>query len=176
MRILGISAGIIFFDQVTKILVKSKFALGESIEILGDFLRFTYIENPGMAFGIRFAGPWFFILFSFIASGVILYYLHKLRNERLKIRIPLALILGGAVGNLIDRILYHRVVDFIEVGVGAYRWPVFNIADSAVTVGMVILISLILFERDEQQKDISVVKMTGPNPDDSEERDNWQSR
>lgn len=176
MRILGISAFIILFDQLTKLLVKSKFALGESIKILGEFLRFTYIENPGMAFGINFAGPWFFILFSLIASGVILYYLYRLRNERLKVRIPLALILGGAIGNLIDRFFYGRVVDFIEVGVGSYRWPVFNLADSAVSIGMVFLISVIIFEKEDQQKDTSVVKMAERNPADSEERDNWQPR
>lgn len=173
MRVLGISVFIVFIDQATKLLVKANFELEESIAIVGDFLRFTYIENPGMAFGLQFAGPFFLTAFSLIASVVVLYYLYKLRHEALKLRIPLALILGGAVGNLIDRFLYGRVVDFIEVGVGEFRWPVFNVADSSVTIGMVFLIALILLEKEEGKQDTSTLKMKEPNPADSEERDIW---
>lgn len=176
MRILVISIIIILLDQASKLLVKAKFAIGESVSVLGEFLRLTYIENPGMAFGIRFAGRWFFTIFSLIASLILIFYIIKLRRERLMVRFPLALILGGAIGNLIDRFLYGQVVDFIEVSVGSYRWPVFNAADSAVTVGMIMLIALLIFEKEERQIDNSTIELDQPNPADSEERDIWQTR
>lgn len=156
-------------------MIKSNFELYDSTPIAGELIRFTYIENPGMAFGIKIAGPLFFTIFSAIASVVIFIYLYRMRNERLLSRLSLALILGGAIGNLIDRFLYGRVVDFIDIGLGDTRWPVFNLADSAVSIGMVLLISLILFEKDEAQKDSA--KLPEPNPEmpESEERDIWKS-
>lgn len=176
MRILFVSFLIVILDQATKGIIKAHFFINESIKVLGDFLRLTYIENSGMAFGIRIAGPWFFTLFSAIASLVIFYYLYKMRNERLLARMSLALILGGAIGNLIDRFLYGQVVDFIDIGFGNTRWPVFNVADSAVSVGMVILISLILFERDEHQRDVSTIPVKSSEElPDSEEHDIWKS-
>ena len=81
---------------------------------------------------------------------VILVYIIRTRHERLLLRTSLALIFGGALGNLLDRILYGKVVDFIDVGLHSMRWPIFNVADSAVTVGMVILAWLILFDKSEK--------------------------
>ena len=176
MRILGASLALVLIDQVTKLYIKSTFALGESIPILGDFLRITFVENPGMAFGMRFAGRWFLTLFSFIASAVIVILLYKLRTEPLRLRLPLALVLGGAIGNLIDRFLFGKVVDFIEVSVGSFHWPVFNVADIGVSVGMVVMVVLVIFDKDEHQEDTSVVKMSAPNPADSEERDIWKDQ
>ena len=133
--------------------------LGSSKPIWGDFLRLTYIENPGMAFGIDFGGKLFFSIFSIFASIGILIYLYKARNDNLAFRISLAMILGGAVGNLIDRVFYGvlfdeaplfygRVVDFIDAdffnlnlfGYHLSRWPVFNIADASVTCGVILLL------------------------------------
>jgi signal peptidase II len=135
------------------------FQYGRSIPIVGDFLRLTYIENPGMAFGIDFGYKLFFSLFSIAASIGILVYLFKARNENLMFRTSLAMILGGAVGNLIDRVFYGvifneaplfygKVVDFIDVdffnidflGYHLSRWPVFNIADASVTLGVVLML------------------------------------
>ena len=132
---------------------------GSSKPILGDFLRLTYIENPGMAFGIDVGGKLFFSIFSIAASIAIIYYLYQTRHERLGFRIALGMILGGAVGNLIDRVFYGvlfdeaplfhgKVVDFFDVDffnvtIGSYhlsRWPVFNIADASVTVGVLLLL------------------------------------
>ncbi len=174
MKILWASLVIVILDQLTKSMVKSRFYLHESIEVIGDFLRFTYIENPGMAFGIRIAGPWFFTLFSAIASVVILVYMYKMRHAAFLSRLALAFILGGAIGNLIDRSLYGRVVDFIDVGIGTTRWPVFNLADSAVTIGMILLISMIIFEKDEEQRDDSKLPVKNKELPESEERDIWQ--
>ena len=170
MRVLFLSLGIVVADQVTKLLVKgvsipaigltwSGVPYGSSREVLGNFLRLTYIENPGMAFGIDVGGKLFFSLFSIVASVAIILYLYAARRESLGFRIALAMILGGAVGNLIDRvfyglvfgdahIFYGKVVDFIDVdffdmnilGYQLTRWPVFNCADAAVTLGVVLLL------------------------------------
>ena len=147
--LLGLSAFIIIFDHITKFIVKNNMYLRESIPIFGNFLRFTYIKNPGMAFGIQIGGRLFYTVFASIACIVILIYLFRLGYEHIWSRIALALILGGAIGNLIDRIIYKEVVDFIDFRM--IQWPVFNIADIAVTIGMVILISVVLFEKKEEE-------------------------
>ena len=170
MRVLLLSAAIVLADQLTKLLVKGAsfpwlgiawpgLPYGTSRRLLGDFVRLTYIENPGMAFGIDVGGKPWFALFSLIASAAIIWYLYRVRTERLGFRVALAMILGGAVGNLIDRVfygvaydtaplLYGRVVDFIDVdffdvnvwGYHISRWPVFNIADACVTLGVLLLL------------------------------------
>ncbi|MDE3056811.1 MAG: signal peptidase II [Bacteroidota bacterium] len=170
MRVLYISLFVVLSDQITKLFVKGfsvpflgihagGVSLGSSVPVLGDFLRFTYIENPGMAFGIDVGGKLFFSLFSIAASIGILMYLYQMRDEKFLFRFSLALILGGAVGNLIDRVFYGvlygdaplfygRVVDFIDVdffnvnvfGYHLSRWPIFNIADSSVTIGVLLLL------------------------------------
>lgn len=170
MRILYVTLSIVVLDQLTKIFVKG-FSIpflgiqwegmqyGQSIPLIGDVVRLTYIENPGMAFGIDLGGKVFFALFSIIACIGIFWYLYRIRHERLRVRLPFALILAGAFGNLIDRVFYGvfygeaplfqgAVVDFIDViffninifGYQMARWPVFNIADSAVTIGVVLLL------------------------------------
>jgi len=174
MRILSISAFIIALDQATKLAIKARFFLGESKGLLGDFLRFTYIENPGMAFGIRIGGKYFFTIFATLATIVILYYLYRIRHERFASRFALALILGGAVGNLIDRYAYGQVIDFVDVGLGATRWPVFNVADSAVTVGMIMLMIFVLFERKTPREKANLPAFVPAEPSPSEENDNWR--
>ncbi|MBI2620321.1 MAG: signal peptidase II [Ignavibacteriales bacterium] len=170
MRILYITGAIVLFDQITKLLVKGfslpvldlyhpGLPLGSSQAILGDFLRLTFIENPGMAFGIDVGGKLFLTIFSLVASGAIFIYLYKIREEALVIRLSLAMILGGAIGNLIDRLFYGvifgegplfygKVVDFVDVdffniellGFHISRWPVFNVADASVSIGVLILL------------------------------------
>lgn len=171
MRILYITGAIVVVDQVAKLLVKGfslpflglyhpGVPLGSSRAILGDFLRLTYIENPGMAFGIDIGGKLFLTIFSLFASIGIFIYLYKIRDEAFPIRLSLAMILGGAIGNLIDRmfygvffgegpLFYGKVVDFIDIdffnvdilGFHISRWPVFNVADSAVSLGVIVLLA-----------------------------------
>ncbi len=189
MRILYVSLFIIVTDQITKLFIKGVsipflgihlhgWPLGTSRPVLGDFLRLTYIENPGMAFGIDLGWKWFFSLFSIIASIAILFYLYKVRNENLAFRFSLAMILGGAIGNLIDRVFYGvlfgegplfygKVVDFIDadffnvniLGYHLSRWPVFNIADASVTCGVI----LMLFAH-RHVKEESAVTLTAAPP------------
>jgi len=126
-------------DQITKYLIRETMTLGQSNPIIGDFLKFTYVENPGIAFGIQVGNGVIFTVLSLIASLGIVVYLITHWHESNGMKNGLALILGGAFGNLIDRILHGKVVDFIEVGIRQFSWPVFNIADSAVVIGMVII-------------------------------------
>jgi signal peptidase II len=170
VKILNVSFFIVVTDQILKLWIKGiqipflgialhGLPLGSSRPIIGNFLRLTYIENPGMAFGIDIGGKLFFSIFSIIASIGIFLYLYKARNENIAFRFALAMILGGAVGNLIDRVFYGilfgegplfygRVVDFIDAdffnmnifGYHLTRWPVFNIADASVTCGVLLML------------------------------------
>jgi signal peptidase II len=155
MRVGLIFGAALICDQVTKYLVRlHKVRLSqEPLRLLGNFLRITYVENPGMAFGIRVDNVFIFLFLSIFASIGILLYLLTHRHEGFVVKGSLALILGGAFGNLIDRILYKQVADFIDIGVGDLRWWVFNIADFTVVLGMVILfISVLLQSKNEKTK------------------------
>jgi signal peptidase II len=172
LRILLVSFIIVFIDQLTKVLVKG-FSIpflhifykgmydGQKIPVIGDFFRITFIENPGMAFGFDPGSNYklWISIFSLAASIGLVVYLYIIRKQKFSLRLAIAFILGGAVGNLIDRMLYGvfygyaplfygRVVDFLDFdffnitifGRHFERWPIFNIADSAVTIGVIILL------------------------------------
>ena len=165
-RILWISLAIFILDQVTKFIIKSSMSLHDSIPVLGNFFRLTYIENTGMAFGISFGHNYFFTVFAFIASIAILIYIFKMKGDQFYARLAMAVIFGGALGNLVDRAIRGSVVDFLDceffnINIPAFkflfidfngfhmtRWPVYNVADIAVTVGMVILLIFISFEKE----------------------------
>ena len=134
---------VVLADQFSKIWIKNNFSLWESREILGSFIKFSHVKNPGIAFGISVGEFGIVITVLSFAATLFLAYLHwKERFNHPLIVTGLALILGGAIGNLIDRSTiffvehYEGVVDFIDVGIGTSRWYTFNIADSAVTVGI----------------------------------------
>ena len=144
-------------DQLSKIWIKNNFVLFESRNIIGDFLRFTYVENPGIAFGIRLGN--LKILATIISIVIASYLAFLLYNSKQFVyieKLALSFILGGAIGNLIDRILiyipnstYTGVVDFIDVGIATHRWYIFNIADSAVTVGIILYLIYTTFFEDK---------------------------
>lgn len=149
-------AGVVIgLDQLSKYLVRSNMVLGESIPEHG-FFRFTYGTNTGGVFGF-FSNQTFLITIAAIISVVviILYSRHKMAQSML-VKVSLGLILGGSIGNLIDRIRFGAVTDFIDVG----AWPVFNLADSAIDVGVVLLIIYILFR---MRKDSKEAKRVEPN-------------
>ena len=174
MSVLVVSLLIVLSDQASKLLVRGiqipalgiswqGIPYGTSVPVFGDFFRLTYIENSGMAFGIDVGGKIFFSLFSLFASIALIVYLYRVRTASLGFRLSLAMILGGAVGNLIDRMFYGmifgygplfggRVVDFLDFdfftidifGYHLSRFWVFNIADASVTIGVIVLM---LFHR-----------------------------
>jgi signal peptidase II len=134
----GIAAAIFVLDRWTKQWASATLPFDQPVRVLGDVLRFTYTRNPGVAFGIGQGVRFPYYLFSLAAIAVILWMLVRQRTMSPGRRLALSLILGGATGNLVDRLATGEVVDFIEVGVRAWHWPVFNVADSAVTVGVTI--------------------------------------
>jgi signal peptidase II len=140
---------VIIADRISKMLVMDNMTLGESIPLIGNnFLRLTYVQNPGIAFGIRIFPNMFHLVFSLAASLVVIIYLLYIRKQTNFLKIPLSLILGGALGNAIDRIFYGQVIDFIDFDFPNFimsRWPVFNFADSAVTIGMILLVIYLIF-------------------------------
>lgn len=130
---------ILLLDQGTKYLVQEGMELYSSIPVIGQVLKLTYIRNPGAAFGISVGNRFLFIALSILACAVMVYYFLRMPREETWGRFAVTLIFGGAIGNLIDRLLYGEVTDFIEVGVAGYYWPVFNVADMAVTIGVILL-------------------------------------
>jgi len=140
-RWLWLSLAIILLDQLTKQLVEQSLSLYEVIPLLPS-LNLTLAYNEGAAFSfLSDQGGWqrwFFSGLALLVSMVLVGWLMKLKQERL-LAITLALIIGGAVGNLIDRVLFGHVIDFIDVYVQRWHWPAFNVADSAITVGVVLM-------------------------------------
>ena len=139
---LAILAGVLTVDLGTKMAVQNNFAHYQQVDIIGEYVRLTYIYNPGAAFGIEL-GPYsrqIFLVLSIVAlTALVGMYWFTPPTDRVRLS-AIALICGGAIGNLIDRLRSpHGVVDFIDVGVGTVRWPVFNVADMAVTIGAIIL-------------------------------------
>jgi len=152
MRVFLLLFSTLILDQASKLIVRNTMVLGQSIPILGNVLRFTYIENRGLAFGINVPNNVPFTILSIIASLVIVFYLITHWNESMRLKSSLALILGGAFGNLIDRIVHHQVADFIDMGIGDLRWPVYNIADSVVVIGMAFLIYHVMTSEQKKEK------------------------
>ena len=137
MRILFVSVLLVFADQISKILIRTNMSLYESMPVITNFFNLTYITNDGMAFGINFPfGIYIFSTISLIFTIFLFWYLWTIKEDGIMIRTGVALIIAGAVGNLIDRIFLGSVVDFLDFMIGNYHWYVFNFADSYVTIGM----------------------------------------
>ena len=147
--------GIVFLlDVLTKAWIVRNFSLYESTQILGDWIRLTYTHNRGAAFGIH-VGEYsrvFFLALSLVAL-VVLGLIFRATPAEDRVRLTaLALVAGGAIGNILNRIQYERgVVDFLDVGIGTNRWPVFNVADMAVSTGAILL--LISFYAEGRRED-----------------------
>lgn len=139
---LGLSAALVVLDQITKYMVVQAIPYGASIDIL-PFLSLLLTYNPGAAFSFLADAAgwqrWFFIVVAVAASIVVVYLLFKNRSDGL-LCLALALVLGGAVGNLIDRMLFGAVVDFVLLHWKGWHWPAFNLADSCITVGVGIML------------------------------------
>lgn len=161
---------VFILDQVTKYITKTSMSLGQSFPVLGDLFRITYVENPEMAFSVRIGNSSLFMGLSIFAMILVFYYLYRLRNDGWVLQSALSLITAGAIGNIVDRVLYGRVIDFLDfeffdVAIPAFqflvvnfpgysmtRWPVFNVADSAVTVGMFFIFTYLILYGDPLKK------------------------
>ncbi|HLG32251.1 MAG TPA: signal peptidase II [Ignavibacteriaceae bacterium] len=192
MKVIYITLSIILLDQFSKFYIRGikipflnlnldGMYLGESINVIGEFFKITYIENPGMAFGFNPGSDYKLLisLFSLAASIGLIVYLFVVKKKTLSLRIAIALILGGAVGNLVDRmfygvlfdyapLFYGKVVDFFDfdffnfslLGRSYDRWPIFNIADASVTIGVLILILFYKQHNSEDDNKAAEVKIS----------------
>lgn len=155
---MNILIGIIFVasiiaDQLAKLWSLNVLKDGGSIKIIGEFLRFTYAENRGAAFSILQDQRVFFIVITVVMLGVLAYIYFKTKNITKLSKLSIAMIAGGAIGNFIDRVRLGFVVDFIDVRFGSfYNFPIFNIADSFVVCGTILMIFLILFNKFEKSE------------------------
>ena len=143
LKWLGLSLFAILLDQGTKLAIDSSMKLYQSIPIL-PFFKLTYVHNTGAAFSfLSEAGGWqrwFFAGLALAISCVIAVWLARLKQHETLLAVALALVLGGAIGNLIDRLAYGYVIDFLDVYYQTWHWPAFNIADSAITLGVVLML------------------------------------
>ncbi len=139
LKWLWVSALVLVLDQASKLAINANMQLYESIPLLPHF-NLTYAHNTGAAFSfLAQAGGWQRWLFAGLAvvmSGIISVWLHRLQKHETLMAVALALVLGGAIGNLIDRVAYGYVIDFLDVYYQDWHWPAFNIADSAICVGV----------------------------------------
>ena len=147
---------VLFLDQWTKLIIQRSLSLYQRIEVIHGFFNLVHVRNTGGAFGIFGGegggiGSLFFVVVSVVAIGSILILLTRLKEDEVIISLSLSFILSGAVGNLIDRLWHGEVVDFLDFYVSSYHWPAFNIADSAICVGIGLMI-LVLFVKDHKKK------------------------
>ena len=154
MSLLGVIVLIVKLDQWSKWAIKTSFQLYESKPVIQDIFHFTYVTNDGMAFGLSFpGGKHILLVMTILLTGFIVGFLWKEKDGHPLVKYGLALILSGAIGNLIDRLFYGKVVDFLDVMVGNFHWYIFNVADSAVTIGMVLfIIHSFLIEESSEDK------------------------
>lgn len=156
MRLIAIILPLVLAaDQYTKWLVRQHIDVHDKIIVIGGFFNLTHVQNPGAAFGLfrdlipGIRTPLF--LTTSIVAFIILFYLYrKTETHDWKTRVILALIASGALGNITDRILFGTVTDFLQVYYKQYYWPSFNVADSCITVGVILLILRLLFVREEE--------------------------
>jgi signal peptidase II len=165
LRFVVIGLPAILADQLSKTIATRLLAPGESVPVLGDFLKLTLVLNPGGVFGTRIGSQNFYTVISILAIGITLWFFFKTRDRGINLEIGLSLVLGGAIGNLIDRFRFGEVVDFLDFeffnislapakiaffrfpGFYLDRWPVFNLADSFVLIGMILVVAHLLFSK-----------------------------
>ena len=153
--LVGLFFGVVLADQISKVIIDRTFNLNETLPLVGDVLYLRYIRNPGIAFGLSLGHPLVMLGVTTLIIAVMggLFIKGKIASESVLEKIAMVMVLGGAIGNLLDRIRMREVIDFIDMGIGSYRWPVYNLADTFVTVGMAMLVFTIVFGKERQKPD-----------------------
>jgi signal peptidase II len=140
----GIAGAVIVLDRLTKSVVASHMELHQSIPLIEGFVALTYVRNTGVAFGL-FAGRWLafrvplLLGISAFAVTLLVWFLRGIAPERRLLVVACGAVLGGAIGNMIDRAAFGEVIDFVDFSLGPYHWPAFNVADAAITLGVAVL-------------------------------------
>jgi signal peptidase II len=147
---IAIAIAIVALDQVSKFLIINNINLGQQIPVISDFFNITHWKNTGAAWGILENGRLFFIPFTIVLSGVLI-RIH-MKSDSIFLKLSITMILGGALGNFIDRAFRGSVVDFLQFIFGSYQFPIFNVADSFVVIGTALMVYYILFMQKENEK------------------------
>jgi len=152
MRLAGVAGLIVIVDQITKALIVKSMPLYHSVPVIPGFFNITHIQNPGGAFGFlanqsSSLRTIVFLVISSLAVGLIFWFYKNTPKTHPWLANAFAMIFGGAIGNLIDRIRFRKVVDFLDIYLGDLHWPAFNIADSAISIGIAIFIFHLLFKK-----------------------------
>ncbi|MHB8481368.1 MAG: signal peptidase II [Nitrospiria bacterium] len=160
LSLLSIMSLVILIDQITKSYIAKSFRLYESMVVIRDFFSLTYTRNPGAAFGVfaeqdgHFRSV-FFLLISCTALVFLIYFFMKTPPEDRFSQVAISLILGGAIGNFLDRLKMGEVIDFLDFYIGPHHWWIFNVADSAITVGISILVLQIFLKKNKESEVLS---------------------
>jgi signal peptidase II len=160
--------GILLLDQWTKSMVVQKLPLYQRVEVIQGFFDLTHVRNTGGAFGIfggekGGVGSMLFVVVSLLAIGAIVFLFIKIREDEKTLALSFSLVLSGAIGNLIDRLRYGEVVDFLDFHLSTHHWPAFNVADSAICIGIG-LMALELLKRDHKRSIKPPGRSQAPNP------------
>ena len=149
---LPIALTAIIIDRITKLSIVHFMRIYESKDVLGNFFRLTYVTNPYASFSLKFGN--YYIMIGLTILAIIFIFMYFIKSPYLKARIiSLSMILGGAFGNLYDRLISREVVDFLDFGIGKHRFATFNMADTSIFLGVCLLIILVFFEKNEQTAD-----------------------
>ncbi|MEZ5357666.1 MAG: signal peptidase II [Candidatus Zixiibacteriota bacterium] len=152
LRLIILFVAVLAADQLTKYIALTTLTIGQPVDVIGSLVRWTLAYNPGGAFGMRLGSSNYYLITSLLIFCALVVYIYRNRFINY-VAIPLSLVAGGAIGNIIDRIRFGEVVDFIDCefpdfnmfGYEMYRWPIFNVADMAVSCGIIATIILILY-------------------------------
>jgi len=149
------AAAIILLDQITKYYINSYMSVGDSFPVIQGLFNITHVRNPGAAFGIFSKSPEIFrtvflIAVTSAAMVLILYYIRMNRERGILLNLAMSMIFGGAIGNLIDRIRFGEVIDFLDFYIGSHHWPAYNVADSAISTGAVLLLIAMIWKKGEK--------------------------
>ena len=143
---------ILIADQLTKALVVANLAIGERARLLGDVVQVWHAQNRGAAFSLFQGGTVVFLVVSVLSIGMVAYFHRSLRDRAPWLHVVLGIILGGTLGNFIDRLRQGYVTDWLSVGIGDTRWPTFNVADSSVVVGIGVLVVYLLLTNPDRRE------------------------
>lgn len=148
--IIILSTILVIIDQVSKIIVINNLTNNKSVEVIKSFFYLTYTNNTGAAFSILTGKRILLILVSVIVIGILIYYIKKTKIEKKINKIALSLVIGGSIGNLIDRIIKGAVIDFLDFKIFGYNYPIFNLADTFIVLGVFLLL-IGMFRKEEKK-------------------------
>jgi signal peptidase II len=143
---LGLTASLVLlFDQATKAMVAASIELGGRVEVIGEVVMLWHVRNTGAAFSLFQGGQAFFLVVTVLAFGMLIYFQRAFRGRGPLLHVVLGLVLGGTLGNLVDRVRLGYVTDFVSVGIGDLRWPTWNVADASLVIGILALVGYLTF-------------------------------